>query len=123
MPSIERTESFGSHIRGGNAIARTRCLQPMVNSGSLDKYKSQDLTPVIGREFEGLQVTELLGSDEQLIKDLAMTISERGVVFLRDQDASPQQMKDLMERITQAAGCVGATLPHPLLRPPKCLLY
>jgi alpha-ketoglutarate-dependent taurine dioxygenase len=87
-------------------MARTRCLQPMVNFGSLDKYKCQDLTPVIGREFESLQVTELLDSDEQLIKDLAVTFSERGVVFLRDQTVSPQQMKDLMERITAAAGCV-----------------
>lgn len=78
----------------------------MVNSGSLNKYKHQDLTPVIGREFEGLQVTELLKSNAQLINDLAVTISERGVVFLRDQDVTPQQMKELMERISEAAGCV-----------------
>jgi len=77
----------------------------MINSGSLDKYKHQDLTPVIGREFEGLQVTELLSGDEQLIKDLAITISERGVIFLRDQDVTPQQMKELMQRITETAGC------------------
>ena len=78
----------------------------MVNSGSLDKYKHQDLTPVIGREFEGLQVTKLLTADEQVIKDLAVTISERGVIFLRNQDVTPQQMKELMESITEAAGCV-----------------
>lgn len=86
----------------------------MVNAGSLDKYKHQDLTPVIGREFEGLQVTELLTADEQLIKDLAVTISERGVIFLRDQDVTPQQMKELMERMTEAAGCVcsASSLPQ-----------
>jgi alpha-ketoglutarate-dependent taurine dioxygenase len=85
----------------------------MVNSGSLDKYQHQDITPVIGREFEGLQVTDLLQGDEQLIKDLAVTISERGVVFLRDQDVTPQQMKELMLRITEAAGCVhGPALLH-----------
>jgi alpha-ketoglutarate-dependent taurine dioxygenase len=54
----------------------------------LDKYKYQDLTPVIGRELEGLQVTDLLSNEKSLIEDLAVTISERGVVFLRDQDAS-----------------------------------
>lgn len=106
MPSADFDDSLGAKIRGGNAMARTRCLHPMVNSGSLTEYKHQDLTPVIGREYEGLQVTDLLRSEENLIKDLAVTISERGVVFLRDQDVSPQQMKDLMERITQAAGCV-----------------
>jgi hypothetical protein len=106
MPSVQCLDSLGADIRGGNVIARTRCLRPMINTGSLEKYKYQDLTPVIGREFEGLQVTEILNSEESLVGDLAVTVSERGVVFLRDQDVSPQQMKDLMERITQAAGCV-----------------
>lgn len=45
----------------------------MVNSGSLDRFTQQDLTPVIGREFIGLQVTDLLKGDAQLIKDLAVT--------------------------------------------------
>ena len=108
MPSAENTDSNGqiSTIRGGNSKARTECLKPLVNSGSLDKFKHQDLTPAIGREFEGLQVTDLLKGDAQLIADLAVTISERGVVFLRDQDVTPQMMKELMERISKAAGCV-----------------
>ena len=53
--------------------AQTRCLQPMVNSGSLDKYTHRDLTPAIGREFEGLQARDLISGDEQLVKDLAVT--------------------------------------------------
>ena len=108
MPSAEYTESNGdsSTIRGGNPKSRPQCLKPLVNSGSLDQYNHQDLTPVIGREFEGLQVTDLLKGDALLIKDLAITISERGVIFLRDQDVNPRQMKELMEKITEAAGCV-----------------
>lgn len=70
MPSAEYREST---IRGGNDKARTRCLVPMGNSGSLDKFTYQDLTPVIGREFDGLQVEDLLKGDEQLIRDLAVT--------------------------------------------------
>lgn len=106
MPSVDYTDSLGPKIRGGNIKAWTRCRQPIPNTGSLEKYKSQDLTPVIGTEFEGLQVTELLNGNDEVIRDLAVTISQRGVVFLRNQDVSPQQMKDLMEKITQAAGCV-----------------
>jgi Taurine catabolism dioxygenase TauD, TfdA family len=106
MPSVECLDSLGADIRGGNITSLTRCLAPLVNSGSLNKYTYQDLTPVIGREFDGLQVTELLNSEEYIIRDLAVTISERGVVFLRNQKVSPQQMKDLMERITRVAGCV-----------------
>lgn len=61
------------YIRGGNSAALTRCLKPMVNSGALDRYTSHDLTPVIGREFEGLQVRDLINAEEQVIKDLAVT--------------------------------------------------
>lgn len=75
MPSADFVDTNGvdSNIRGGNAKARTRCLKPMVDSGSLDKYSHRDLTPVIGREYEGLQVKELLKAEEQVIKDLAVT--------------------------------------------------
>ena len=62
-----------STVRGGNDIARTRCLEPMKNSGSLDKFNQNDLTPVIGREFDGVQATDLLKGDDRLIRDLAIT--------------------------------------------------
>jgi hypothetical protein len=38
---------------------------------------------------------------------LNKVVSQRGVVFLRDQYVTPQQMKSLMLRITEVAGCVG----------------
>lgn len=88
-------------------VARTRLDKPLSYSGSLDSYEQSDLTPVIGTEFEGLQVTDLLvAGNDALIRDLAATISQRGVVFLRNQDVTPTQMRELMERITQQAGCV-----------------
>lgn len=52
-----------SGIVGGNPVAKTRCLKPLVYSGSLDKYTQADITPVIGREYEGLHVTDLLKTD------------------------------------------------------------
>lgn len=79
MPSVERVNAedeypaSGTRIFGGNATARSRLLEPLVYSGSLDSYKYQDLTPVIGREFEGLQVTDLLQASDAVIKDLAVT--------------------------------------------------
>ena len=96
-----------SDIRGGNIEAQTRCLKPMAYSGSLDSYTHRDLTPVIGREFEGLQVTDLLdgANREQRIRDLAVTVSHRGVVFLRNQLVTPTQMRDLCEILTSVAGC------------------
>ncbi|KFZ00928.1 hypothetical protein V501_10340 [Pseudogymnoascus sp. VKM F-4519 (FW-2642)] len=106
MPSQEAIATAGitATIRGGNTEAQTRCLKPLINSGSLDNFNHADLTPVIGREFTGVQVVDFLGAEQQLIDDLAITISERGVVIFRAQDITPQQMKELAERITKAGG-------------------
>jgi len=79
MPSVKRIHVEEGHgdedanIIGGNASARSRLLNPLVYSGSLDRFKHQDLTPVIGREFEGLQVTDLLRWGDEMIRDLAIT--------------------------------------------------
>ena len=64
-----------SNIRGGNTKARTRCSQPLLCSGSLNSYKHHDSTPVIGREYQDLQVADLLGASNsnQMIRDLAVT--------------------------------------------------
>jgi hypothetical protein len=44
---------------------------PLKYSGSLDSFKSFDVTAVIGREFPGLQLSEIL-HDDQKIRDLAV---------------------------------------------------
>ncbi|KAK0703884.1 alpha-ketoglutarate-dependent taurine dioxygenase [Lasiosphaeria miniovina] len=98
-------------VFGGNELARPR-VSNLAYSGSLERFKHSDLTPVIGREFEGLQVAELLSAPDDTIADLAVTISERGVVFLRDQDVTPTQMKDLMLRLTQVAGSPSSSGLH-----------
>ena len=89
-------------------VARTRLDKPLAYSGLLDSYTHSDLTTVIGTEYEGLQVVDLLSAknSDALIRDLAVTISRRGVVFLRNQDVTPQQMRELMEKITELAGSV-----------------
>ncbi|KAK1847294.1 tfdA family taurine dioxygenase [Colletotrichum chrysophilum] len=104
MPSAISNDTE-ANIVGGNAQARPRLSKPLVYSGTLDNYKNADITPVIGREYEGLQVVDLLKADDQVIKDLAVTISQRGVVFLRDQDVTPTQMKEFCLRLTELAGC------------------
>ncbi|KAJ8106041.1 hypothetical protein OPT61_g9804 [Boeremia exigua] len=106
MSAVKRARhEADSSIVGGNETARSRLLKPLVYSGSLDSFTHQDSTPVIGREFEGLQVRDLLQWGDNMIRDLAITISQRGVVFLRNQDVTPQEMKELMLRITELSGC------------------
>jgi hypothetical protein len=79
MPSLKRAHVEEEHggkeagIIGGHENARTKLQKPLSYSGSLDKYAHQDFTPVIGTEFEGLQVTDLLDGSEEVIRDLAIT--------------------------------------------------
>lgn len=70
MPSADYQPAA---ILGGNAAATTRCAKPLVYSGTLDKYEHADVTPVIGREYRGLQVVDLLRGDDQMFRDLAAT--------------------------------------------------
>jgi hypothetical protein len=55
--------------------------------GALDQYESFDVTPIIGREFPTASIKEWLEApnSDELIRDLAITISQRGVVYFRKQ--------------------------------------
>lgn len=74
MPSAVESDS-ASTIRGGHEESRPRISEPLQYSGLLDSYSHQDLTPVIGREYRGLQVADILKAEnsDQIIKDLAVT--------------------------------------------------
>lgn len=54
--------------------------------------KVTDLTAHIGTEIEGLQLRDLTPEQRD---ELALLIAERSVVFLRDQQITPQQQKEL----------------------------
>ena len=107
MPSTvpDQARDAGTII-GGHPDSRPRITAPLTYTGTLDSFKHFDVTPAIGREYSDLHVKDLLrGSDEQL-RDLALTVSQRGVVFLRGQgDVTPLEMKDFMLRLTAAGGC------------------
>ncbi|RBQ70888.1 hypothetical protein FVER14953_02347 [Fusarium verticillioides] len=111
MPSAA-PETVSSSILGGDAQSRPRLSEPLTYTGSLDDIPQLDVTPVIGREYNGLQIRDLLQWDERHIRDLAVTISQRGVVFLKNQDVTPQEMKEFMLRLTEVAGCPASSGLH-----------
>ncbi|KAI1617061.1 hypothetical protein EDD36DRAFT_461924 [Exophiala viscosa] len=76
---------------------------PLAYSGSLDAYESADVTPPIGREYPKLQLSELLGNDEQL-RDLAVLASQRGALFFRDQNIDNEQLKVLANKLGELTG-------------------
>ncbi|PQE20851.1 Taurine catabolism dioxygenase protein [Rutstroemia sp. NJR-2017a BBW] len=80
---------------------------PMKLTGALDKFESFDLTPVIGKEFPKANLAEWLQApnSEELIRDLAVTVSQRGVVFFRAQDDLTNDLqKELCQKLGELTG-------------------
>ncbi|KAJ6442391.1 taurine dioxygenase [Purpureocillium lavendulum] len=85
----------------------TALPKPAKASGVLDQYESFDVTPIIGREFPSAKLVEWLNApnSDELIRDLAITISERGVVFFRAQDDLTNDIqKELILRLGKLTG-------------------
>ncbi|KAK2606828.1 hypothetical protein N8I77_005553 [Diaporthe amygdali] len=82
--------------------------EPLKSSGALVKFVYEDTTPVIGREFPRLNiVNDLLHAtnSDELIRDLAIEISTRGVLFFRAQDNLTDGLqKELVHRLGQLSG-------------------
>ncbi|KAG9250303.1 alpha-ketoglutarate-dependent sulfonate dioxygenase [Emericellopsis atlantica] len=81
--------------------------EPLKLSGALDKFKYFESTPVIGREYVDANLAEILRApnSDDLIRDLAITISQRGVVFFRKQDDITNDLqKELVDRLGKLSG-------------------
>lgn len=86
---------------------RTGHRAPLKYGGSLDQYEHFEVTPVIGREYPTLSIKDLLESPDAdtLLRDLAIVISERGVVFFRKQDGLDNALqKQLVQRLGVLTG-------------------
>ncbi|ROT42191.1 alpha-ketoglutarate-dependent taurine dioxygenase [Sodiomyces alkalinus F11] len=81
--------------------------EPLKLSGVLDSYEHFDVTPAIGREFPKANLVEWLEApnSDELIRDLAITIAQRGVVFFRAQnDLTNELQKKLILRLGELTG-------------------
>ncbi|KAL3422788.1 alpha-ketoglutarate-dependent sulfonate dioxygenase 4 [Phlyctema vagabunda] len=86
---------------------KSRNEAPLRLSGALDNFESFDVTPVIGREFVGVNLAKWLKApnSDDLLRDLAITISQRGVVFFRKQDDITNDLqKELVQRLGELSG-------------------
>ena len=91
------------NLSGTTNSSASRLSGPLKYSGSLDSYESFDTTGVIGREFPALQLSEILHDDDK-IRDLAILVSQRGVVFFRNQDLTIEDQKLLGQRLGELTG-------------------
>ncbi|KAJ5599320.1 Taurine catabolism dioxygenase TauD/TfdA [Penicillium hetheringtonii] len=81
--------------------------RPLELTGALDAFESFDVTPVIGREFPNANLKDFLRApnSDDLLRDLAVTISRRGVVFFRKQDGLDDDLqKELVQRLGELSG-------------------
>ncbi|XP_014560730.1 hypothetical protein COCVIDRAFT_12494 [Bipolaris victoriae FI3] len=81
-------------------------MRPLPLGDAMDGYKYSDIGRYLGREYADVQIRELLkdpDSDAKL-RDLAITISQRGVVVFRNQEITPQEQKDFTNRLGQLTG-------------------
>ena len=96
-------------------ITKSNNAAPLKLSGALD-FEYDDLTPVVGREFANVNIVDdLLNSPDGdgLLKDLAITISRRGVVFFRKQDNLTNELqKAFIHRLGQLSGKPSTSTLH-----------
>ncbi|KAI1426737.1 TfdA family taurine dioxygenase [Xylaria sp. FL1777] len=101
----------GSYENGTNGhLPETPKLrrEPLKNSGSIDHLEYVDVTPIIGREYPTAKIKDILAapnSDQQL-RDLAITICERGVVFFRapQDDLTVEEQKHVTYMLGKLTG-------------------
>ncbi|ETS82069.1 hypothetical protein PFICI_07071 [Pestalotiopsis fici W106-1] len=81
--------------------------EPLKLSGALDPFEQFDVTPIIGREYANVDLAEWLRApnSDELLRDLAITVSQRGVVFFRKQDNITNDLqKELVQRLGELSG-------------------
>ncbi|KAF5010303.1 hypothetical protein FDECE_3553 [Fusarium decemcellulare] len=103
-----------------HAKSQSQSREPLKLSGALKDYEHFDVTPAIGREFPKANLVEWLEAPnaDELIRDLAITISQRGVVFFRAQDNLTNELqKKLILRLGELTGrpATSTLHIHPLL--------
>ncbi|KUJ08167.1 TauD-domain-containing protein [Mollisia scopiformis] len=101
------TKTDTSAKDGAPAVQSPQHKEPLKLSGALDHFQSFDVTPVIGKEFVGVNLAKWLRApnSDDLIRDLAITISQRGVVFFRKQDDITNDLqKELVQRLGELSG-------------------
>ncbi|KAM3432453.1 hypothetical protein MY4824_006530 [Beauveria thailandica] len=103
-------------------LTKGKVTAPLQVTGALKDFESVEISPSIGREYPTADLAEILKApnSDELIRDLAVTISERGVVFFRAQNNLTNDLqKELIERLGRLTGrpAESGLHVHPLLNP------
>ena len=97
-------KDYSNCVNGSNGIYKREPLKP---NGTLDGFKTFEVTPAIGQEFPEVQIKDIISApnSDELLQGLArIIISTRGVVFFRNQDLTLAQQKEFTNRIEKLSG-------------------
>ena len=122
-PNGNSTKSPNASNQHGIPTTCPSCPTPLKYSGSLDHLDYFEITPIIRREYPHVKVTDILKAPnaEQQIRDFAVVISERGVVFFRDQsDLTIEDQKRFCDLVARHSGRPeeNGLHVHPIYRDP-----
>lgn len=126
LPETEEVEKKIASLRLTGSVA------PLKLGKSLDAFEKTDATPLIGTEFaRGVQLSQWVKAQnaDDLIKDLAVlsaclrtvlswslltksAVSQRGVVFFRDQDLNIEEQKLLGTKLGELSGKPASSKLH-----------
>ena len=91
----------------GSVNPQTLKREPLKRGSSIDHLEYVDVSPIIGREYSTAKIKDMLNAPnaEEQLRDLAITICERGVVFFRapQDDLTVEEQKrvtDLLGKLT-----------------------
>ncbi|GAA5961473.1 hypothetical protein JCM3765_003594 [Sporobolomyces pararoseus] len=119
MPSIatSTTQANGNstiaNLKQQNSAAASSSsfvVEPLKPTGALKSYPHAPLTTALGEEFDKtVRLKEILAlpkeEGDKVLKDLAILVSWRGVVFFKDQnDLVPEDLGNLALRLGELAG-------------------
>lgn len=123
--SQSESDATATGTNGSGKSAPKLRREPLKNSGSINHLEYVDVTPIIGREYPTAKIKDILHAPnaEQQLRDLAITICERGVVFFRaPQDdltiEEQKQVTDLLGKLTGRPEENGLHV-HPLYNDPN----
>lgn len=110
---------------GSLSNGQTLKREPLKRGTSIDHLEYVDVSPIIGREYSTAKLKDMLDAPnaEEQLRDLAITICERGVVFFRapQDDLSVDEQKhitDLLGKLTARPAENGLHV-HPLYNDPN----
>ncbi|KAA8649349.1 TauD/TfdA dioxygenase family protein [Aspergillus tanneri] len=88
-------------------ISKPTNAEPLKRSGKLEEYRHKISVPAIGTEFLDVDLVGLMEAPnaDELLRDIAVLVSERGVVMFRNQTRlDAEKHKELIDRLGALSG-------------------